>query len=114
MTKFVAQTATEVRQHMAELANSTYTPTSKEEILAMDYMDLKILMNLNLAFYNAAIALLEREITKLIDLIRSWDEELQKVQTLDDVLRGTQYFGNDYEDSRGEFVTVLLDYLWDL
>lgn len=103
-------------QYNYELKNSTYIPTSKEEILNMDYTDLKILMKYNIPFYNTAVILLDREITKQLEKMRSWgdEEELRNVQDLEDLLHNTGYFGDDYEEARKEFVTMLLDILWDL
>lgn len=113
MFKFSSTPVDMIPQHMT---NNACIPSTREEILNMDYMVLKILMKYNMTFYNAAIILLDREIAKQIAEMRSWEdeEELRNVQNLEDLLRNTGYFGNDYEESRKEFVTMFLDSLWDL
>jgi len=102
------------QKYVAELVKNTPLPGSKEEILNMDDIDLKILMSYSIPFYNAAIILLDREIAKMIAEMQSWEDELRNVQNLEDLLRNTTYFGGAYEEARKEFVTMFLDSLWDL
>lgn len=41
-------------QHIAELTTCNYIPTTKEELLTMDYFNLQMLMYNNIPFFNAA------------------------------------------------------------
>ena len=113
MSKFSSMPIEMIPQYIADLSNSTYVPTTKEEILAMDYFELKILMATNMSFYNAAIALLDEEVNAMIDIARPWSRKLKKARNLEDVLNA-KYFGKNYEDSRCEFASIFVEHLWDL
>lgn len=53
-----------IPQYFEELANYTYIPETKEEILSIDYFNLKALMYTNIPFFNAAISQLDEEVAK--------------------------------------------------
>ena len=93
-----------------EVANSTYVPTTKAELFSMDYIELKSRLMLNMVFYNAAIVLLDDEVTKMVGEICSWDEDLEDVCTLEDLLNSKD-FREDYESARCNFVTILMEKL---
>jgi len=97
-------------QYFEELANCTYIPETKEEILTIDYFNLKALMYNNIPFFNAAIALLDEEVANLVKNIRRWNKKLKKVQNMEDLLN-SGYLGDNYENARCEFVTILLEKL---
>lgn len=93
-----------------EVTNSTYIPTTKDELMDMDYIELKCRLMFNMAFYNAAIVLLDEEVAKLIEDMRSWNESLTDVRTLEDLLNSKD-FREEYESARCNFVTILMEHL---
>jgi hypothetical protein len=97
-------------QYFEELANYTYIPETKEEVLSIDYFNLKALMYTNIPFFNAAIALLDEEVADMVEKICCWDKKLKKVRTLEDLLN-SKHFLDNYENARCEFVTILLEHL---
>lgn len=99
-----------IPQYFEELANYTYIPETKEEILSIDYFNLKALMYTNIPFFNAAISLLDEEVADMVEKICSWDKKLKKVRTLEDLLN-SKHFLDNYESARCEFVTILLEHL---
>lgn len=100
-------------QHIAELTTCNYIPTTKEELLTMDYFNLQMLMYNNIPFFNAAISLLDKEVAAMLDKMRTWDRKLKKVRTLDDVLN-SKYYADTYEASRSQFLEFFLEHLWEL
>ena len=100
-------------EYLDYLTNCDYVPTTKKEIFDLSYTDFKILMSFNMPFYNAAIVLLDEEISAYIQQLCEGNDYrgLKKVKTLDDLLLHTRYFGRKYEDRRQEFVSCLSSYL---
>lgn len=93
-----------------EVTNSTYIPTTKSELMDMDYIELKCRLMFNMAFYNAAIVLLNEEVTNMVEMICRWDEKLKKVRTLEALLN-SKHFRENYESARCNFVTILMEHL---
>ena len=103
-------------------ATIDYIPDSLKTLKAIDYTQLKILMNQNVRFFNAAIELCAVMIKDLLRVERAVATELleegeiekddyeiiQNVNTLDELLN-SGYYCDDYEDAKGEFITVLLE-----
>ena len=97
-----------------------YIPSSLEELKQIDFIDLQIIMIQNEKFYNAAVALCQEPIERMIkaskELVAEGKidcEPLDDVQTLEDLLN-TSYFGDDYESSCREFISTLVDvYLYN-
>lgn len=82
-------------------------------IMDMDDFEVKLLMNYNPQFYALAIEALGSYIGLFLDEIREWDDSLANISSLDELLTDCDYFGNDFERRRREFITVFLDCLWD-
>ena len=97
-----------------------YIPTSLEELKQIDFFDLYIMMIQNEKFYNAAVVLCQEPIERMIRISKKIAAEgeidcepLDDVQTLEELLN-TNYFGDDYESSRREFISTLVDvYLYN-
>ena len=83
------------------------------DILNMDDFELKLLMLYNMQFYTLAIEALGSYIGLFLDDIREWDDCLMNISSHDELLTDCNYFGNDFEGRRREFITVFLDCLWD-
>lgn len=83
------------------------------DILDMDAFEVKLLMLYNTQFYILAIQALGSYIGLFLDEIREWDDSLTTISSLDELLTDCDYFGNDFEGRRREFITVFLDCLWD-
>ena len=75
----------------------------------MTYTDRKYLMKNDMEYYNAMLEVLKDEIRKFvedtIDYIGYLDEDYgcENLETLDDLLN-CGFYGNDYENSRKEFI----------
>ena len=100
-------------------ATLDYVPTSLEELKRIDYIDLKIVMEQNERFYNAAVSLGTDAIASLIGIAKKLVAEdeiecspLDHVQTLEDLLN-SGYYGEDYDSSRTEFITCFAEYICD-
>jgi len=109
---FDVELANHIWNEIKGMKNSTYIPTTKAELIAMDNFDLKTHMMLNEAFYNAAIMLLDNEVNMYVAFLKEMDDELADVESLDALLRHTQFFGENYEDSRTEFVSCFVEIMW--
>ena len=109
---FDVKLANHIWNEIKGMKNSTYIPTTKAELIAMDNIDLKNHMMLNEAFYNAAIMLLDNEVNMYIAFLKEMDDELADIESLDALLRHTQFFGENYEDSRTEFVSCFVEIMW--
>ena len=91
-----------------------YVPTSLEELRRID--DLKLLMDYNPRFYNAAIALCDDMITQMIEDAKKFVSEeyecdaLEDVNTLEDLIN-SGFFGDDpdYDERRYRFICTLMD-----
>lgn len=83
------------------------------DILDMDDFEVKLLMLYNTQFYTLAIEALGSYIGRFLDEIREWNDCLTNIANLDELLTDCDYFGNDFEGRRSEFITVFLDCLWD-
>lgn len=108
-------------------ATIDYIPDSIKTLRAIDYTQLKTLMNQNDNFFNAAVELCSNLVKILIEDQIAYAKELyeegeideddlkvmQEVVTLDDLLN-SGYFCDNYESSKGEFINYLLeDYLFN-
>ena len=109
---FDVKLANHIWNEIKGMQNSTYIPTTKAELIAMDNIDLKNHMMLNEAFYNAAIMLLDNEVNMYVSFLKEVDDELADIESLDALLRHTQFFGENYEDSRTEFVSCFVEIMW--
>lgn len=103
-------------------ATIDYIPDSLKTLRAIDYTQLKMLMNQNLRFFDAAIKLCSKMVKDLIRVEKAVATELfeegeiekddyeiiQNVNTLDELLN-SGYYCDDYEDAKGEFITALLE-----
>lgn len=103
-------------------ATIDYIPDSLKTLRAIDYTQLKTLMNQNDNFFNAAVELCGDLINTLIkneiEFAKEMYEEdeideddlkvIQGVATLDDLLN-CGYFCDNYESSKGEFINYLLE-----
>ena len=96
-------------------ATVDYVPTSLEELRRID--DLKLLMDYNPRFYNAAVALCDDLITQMIEDAKKLAAEeelecgtLEDVETLDDLIN-SGFFGDnpDYDERRFGFICTLLN-----
>lgn len=94
-----------------------YAPASLEELKRIDYMDLKIIMEQNKRFYNAAVSLGTDAIACMIRTAKKRAAKgkaecgpLDHVQTLEDLLN-SGYYGEDYDSSRTEFITCFAEYI---
>ena len=92
-----------------------YVPTSLEELKRID--DLKLLMDYNPKFYNAAVALCDDMITQMIEDAKKFAAEeelecgtLEDVETLEDLIN-SGFFGDnpDYDERRYWFICTLMD-----
>lgn len=83
------------------------------DILDMDDFEVKLLMLYNPQFYVLAIEALGSYIDLFLDEIREWDVSLATISSLDELLTDCDYFGDDFEGRRREFITFFLDCLWD-
>lgn len=83
------------------------------DILNMDDFEVKLLMLYNAQFYTLAIQALGSYIGLFLNEIREWDDSLANISNLDALLTDCDYFGDDFEGRRREFITFFLDYLWD-
>lgn len=97
-----------------------FTTLTAEEILEMDYMECKLLMLHNHQFYTLAVKALERYVNMCVAETNGFIQEgwegkgvAPQFNTLDELLRDSDYFGDEYESNRCEFVRVFLDLLWD-
>ena len=108
-------------------ATIDYIPDSLETLRAIHYTEIKMLMSENENFFNAAVDLCGDLIEDLIrvekkvaaemfedgEIDEEKHEALQAVVTLDDLLNCGHY-GDDYECSRDEFISVFVeDYLYN-
>lgn len=109
---FDVELANHIWNEIKAMQNSTYIPTTKAELIAMDNIDLRNHMMLNEAFYNAAIMLLDNEVNMYVAFLKEMDDELADIESLDTLLRHTQFFGENYEDSRTEFVSCFVEIMW--
>lgn len=109
---FDVELANQIWNEIKGMKNSTYIPTTKAELIAMDNIDLRNHMMLNEAFYNAAIMLLDNEVNMYVAFLKEMDDELADIESLDALLRHTQFFGENYEDSRTEFVSCFVEIMW--
>lgn len=109
---FDVELANHIWNEIKAMQNSTYIPTTKAELIAMDNIDLRNHMMLNEAFYNAAIMLLDNEVNMYVAFLKEMDDELADIESLDALLRHTQFFGENYEDSRTEFVSCFVEIMW--
>ena len=98
-------------------ATLDYAPASLEELKRIDYMDLKIVMEQNKRFYNAAVSLGTDAIACMIRTAKKRAAKgkaecgpLDHVQTLEDLLN-SGYYGEDYDSSRTEFITCFAEYI---
>lgn len=105
---------------MNALKTRQFTTLTAEEILAMDDMECKLLMLHNEQFYALAIEALGQYVDMFLaqtnEFIREeWegDDAAPQFDSLDELLYGSDYFGNEREGNRREFVRVFLDNLWD-
>ena len=103
-------------------ATIDFTPNSFETLRAIDFTELKMLMNENDHFFNAAVGLCSDLIGDLINVEKKVAtkmfedgeidnvqyEAIQAVVTLDDLLN-CGYYCDDYEIARGEFINILLE-----
>ena len=107
-------------------ATIDFIPDSLETLRAIDYTELRMLMNQNGNFFDAAAELCSDLIENMIkdnkeiatDLLEEGAitkkvyKAIQKAVTLDDLLN-SGFYCEDYDTSRDEFVTALLeDYLY--
>lgn len=109
---FDVELANQIWNEIKGMKTSTYIPTTKAELIAMDNIDLRNHMMLNEAFYNAAIMLLDNEVNMYVAFLKEMDDELADIESLDALLRHTQFFGENYEDSRTEFVSCFVEIMW--
>ena len=109
---FDIELANQLWNEIKEMKNSTYIPTTKTELIAMDNFELKCRMQLNETFYNTAIELLNTEVDMYITFLKDMYKELSGIKSLNDLLCMTQFFGEDYEDSRTEFVSCFVEIMW--
>ena len=109
---FNVELATQIWNEIMGIQNCTYLPTNKAELIAMNNFGLKGHMMLNEAFYNVAIMLLDNEVNMYIAFLKEMNDELADIESLDELLRHTQFFGEDYEDSRTEFVSCFVETMW--
>lgn len=103
-------------------ATIDFIPDSLETLKAIDYTELKMLMDQNDAFFNAAVELCADLIEDLIrvekevatemfedgEIDESDYKAIQSVMTFDDLMNSGRY-GEDFEQSRGEFINVLVE-----
>ena len=90
-----------------------FSALTAADILDMDAFEVRLLMLYNAQFYTLAIAALGNYISLFLDEIREWDDCLTSIANLDELLTDCDYFGNDYNGRRREFIYVFLDCLWD-
>jgi len=103
-------------------ATIDFIPDSLETLRAIDYTEMKMLLCQNDNFFDATVELcgdlieeqirIEKEVATEMFADGEIDEEdyeaIQAVVTLDDLLNCGCY-GDDYDDSRDEFVTVFME-----
>ena len=103
-------------------ATIDYIPDSLETLRKIDYTEMKMLMDENENFFNATVELcgdliedqirVEKKVaTEMFENGEINEEDykaIQAVVTLDDLLNCGCY-GDDYDDSRDEFVTVFVE-----
>ncbi len=107
-----------------ELAASIeYIPDSLKTLRAIDYTELKMLLNQNDKFFYTAMELCsdlvddiikaEKEVAKEMFENGETDADayktIQAVATLDDLLNCEHFFSDDYDWNRGEFIDILLE-----
>ena len=73
---FDVELANQLWNEIKEMKNSTYIPTTKAELIAMDNFELKCRMQLNETFYNTAIELLNIEVDMYITFLKDMYKEL--------------------------------------
>ena len=102
------------------LKDRQFTALTAEEILEMDCTECKLLMLYNMEFFELAMKALEPYVEQFLaetnEFIREdWDseEDAPQFDSLDSLLKDSNYFGDTYESSRRECVNVFLDHLYD-
>ena len=99
--------------HIKSIKSREFNVLTAADILDMDDFEVKLLMLYNPQFFALAIEALGSYIGLFLDEIREWDDSLTTISSLDELLTDCDYFGNDFEGRRREFITVFLDCLWD-
>ena len=100
---FDVELANHIWNEIKGMKNSTYIPTTKAELIAMDNIDLKNHMMLNEAFYNAAIMLLDNEVNMYIAFLKEMDDELA------DIAKGVLPEGYTWHHNEKEGLMQLVD-----
>lgn len=108
--------ANKMYAHRCEVASMTdYRPLTVEEFMAIDYSDAKLLMILNVDFFNHCVKLCEKKIVAYVDFIKvcaADDYDTENILCLDDLLN-CGFYGDDYESSRCEFANNFVEDRYD-
>ena len=103
-------------------ATVDFIPDSLETLRAIDYTELRMLMNQNEDFFNAAVNIcadmiddliyVEKEVAREMydegEVDETYLKTIQEVVTLDDLLNCGHYC-DDFESSKGEFINILVE-----
>lgn len=110
---YAASSQKEWNARIKAIKSREFSVLTAADILDMDDFEVKLLMMYNTQFYTLAIEALGSYIGLFLDEIREWDDSLANISSLDELLTDCDYFGNDFEGRRREFIAVFLDCLWD-